>query len=81
MGTLLGNFFGALLRTLLTHDQLVSWGWRIPFWSGIMNAFVAVFLHYYGEEHHPNAGEYDTGAESGGKDHPRENGGWYPLYF
>mmetsp|Transcript_6435 Transcript_6435/g.14034 ORF Transcript_6435/g.14034 Transcript_6435/m.14034 type:complete len:499 (-) Transcript_6435:41-1537(-) len=69
VGTMLGNLFGALLRTVLTRDQLVRWGWRIPFWSGIANAFVAVFLHYYGEEYHPNAGEYDdTGAGRRGKE-------------
>ena len=59
IGTLLGNFVGAVLRTALTEAQLVSWGWRIPFLSGILIAFVAIYLKVYGEEHHPNAGEYD----------------------
>ena len=27
-GTLLGNLVGAFLRTILTEDQLLSWGWR-----------------------------------------------------
>ncbi|KAL7528466.1 hypothetical protein ACHAXR_005348 [Thalassiosira sp. AJA248-18] len=60
IGTLLGNLIGALMRTVLTHDQLVSWGWRIPFLTGSLNAFVALYLWMYGYEHHPNAGEYDT---------------------
>mmetsp|Transcript_21327 Transcript_21327/g.30542 ORF Transcript_21327/g.30542 Transcript_21327/m.30542 type:complete len:467 (-) Transcript_21327:2243-3643(-) len=59
VGTLLGNLVGAFLRTILTNEQLYSWGWRIPFLSGILIAFVAVFLKIYGEEHHPNEGEYD----------------------
>lgn len=59
VGTLLGNLVGALLRTILTEEQLFSWGWRIPFLSGILIAFVAFYLKVHGEEHHPNEGEYD----------------------
>ena len=65
IGTLLGNLVGALLRTVLTDEQLVAWGWRIPFLSGILIAFVAVYLRFCGEEHHPNAGEYDAANEEG----------------
>jgi len=59
IGTLLGNLIGALLRSILTKEQLFSWGWRIPFLSGIVIAFVAAFLKIHGKEHHPNEGEYD----------------------
>lgn len=44
VGTLLGNFVGAIMRTVLTEEQLVSWGWRIPFLSGILIAIVAIYL-------------------------------------
>eukprot|EP00984_Skeletonema_dohrnii_P016575 scaffold7406_cov122-Skeletonema_dohrnii-CCMP3373.AAC.4 len=64
IGTLLGNLVGAFLRTILTNEQLYSWGWRIPFLSGIIIAFVAVFLKIHGEEHHPNEGEYDQEESS-----------------
>ena len=60
IGTLLGNFVGAILRSSLTEEQLLSWGWRIPFLSGILIALVAVYLKLHGEEHHPNAGIYDS---------------------
>lgn len=50
MGTLCGNLVGALMRTILTDEQLYSWGWRIPFLSGIMIAFVGIYLRLYGEE-------------------------------
>ena len=60
IGTLIGNLVGASLRSALTEDQLIQWGWRIPFLSGILIAFVAIYLKKYGEEHHPNAGEYGT---------------------
>ena len=46
-GTLLGNFVGATLRTVLTEEQLVSWGWRIPFLSGILIAGAAGYLKIY----------------------------------
>lgn len=58
MGTLCGNLVGALMRTILTDEQLYSWGWRIPFLSGIMIAFVGIYLRLYGEEsNHIHAGE------------------------
>lgn len=60
IGTLLGNLVGALLRTVLTDEQLLNWGWRIPFWSGLLISCVAVYLRLYGEEHHPNEGHYDN---------------------
>ncbi len=49
---------GALLRTILTDEELVAWGWRITFWSGLLIAFVAIYLRLYGEEHNPNEDEY-----------------------
>mmetsp|Transcript_2917 Transcript_2917/g.5198 ORF Transcript_2917/g.5198 Transcript_2917/m.5198 type:complete len:467 (+) Transcript_2917:193-1593(+) len=62
-GIILGNLVGALLRTLLTDDQLVQWGWRAAFISGIFILPVAIFLRLYGREHHPNEGEYDSSNE------------------
>ena len=34
--TALASLFGTGLTTLLTHDQLVSWGWRIPYFFGML---------------------------------------------
>jgi len=59
IGTLLGNLCGALLRQVLTEEQLLSWGWRIPFFSGILIAFVACYLQVYADEVHTTAGVYD----------------------
>lgn len=42
-GMLLASFVGAILTKFLTHEQLVHWGWRIPFILGI---FVAMFGFY-----------------------------------
>src|SRR5215813_2155920 len=34
--TVLASLFGVSLTSLLTHDQLVSWGWRIPYIFGML---------------------------------------------
>ena len=34
--TVLASLFGVLLTSLLTHDQLVGWGWRIPYFFGML---------------------------------------------
>src|SRR5271154_3329983 len=36
MITVLASVFGVALTTLLTHDQLVNWGWRIPYFFGML---------------------------------------------
>jgi MFS transporter, MHS family, proline/betaine transporter len=36
MVTALASLFGVLLTTLLTHQQLVEWGWRIPYIFGML---------------------------------------------
>lgn len=70
LGSLLGNIAGATTRSALTTEQLRSWGWRIPFWSGLLIAGVALYLKLHGEEHHPNAGEYDS-EHSEGQEKPK----------
>ena len=64
IGTLLGNLVGALLRTLLTNEELLAWGWRIPFWNGILISFVAIYLQIHGHEHHPNEGQYQSDGDT-----------------
>src|SRR5947209_3097404 len=36
MITALASLFGVALTTLLTHQQLVDWGWRIPYVFGLL---------------------------------------------
>src|SRR5215813_13659092 len=36
MITVLASLFGVTLTTLLTHQQLVDWGWRIPYVFGML---------------------------------------------
>ncbi|KAL3767893.1 hypothetical protein ACHAW5_010136 [Stephanodiscus triporus] len=56
IGTLLGSFVGVFIRLMLTDEQLVEWGWRLPFLSGILIAFVSMYLDAHGKEHNPNVG-------------------------
>mmetsp|Transcript_8888 Transcript_8888/g.21584 ORF Transcript_8888/g.21584 Transcript_8888/m.21584 type:complete len:342 (-) Transcript_8888:96-1121(-) len=72
-GTLLGNLVGAIMRTLLSDEELVAWGWRIPFLSGILIAFVAVYLRTHGREHNPNSEHYGKDDDDCcGNDNSRE---------
>jgi MFS transporter, MHS family, proline/betaine transporter len=34
--TAIASLFGVALHTLLTHDQLLSWGWRLPYGFGML---------------------------------------------
>ena len=34
--TALASVFGVLMTTALTHDQLLSWGWRVPYFFGML---------------------------------------------
>eukprot|EP00536_Pseudo-nitzschia_multiseries_P002380 jgi/Psemu1/235651/estExt_Genewise1.C_310103 len=65
VGTLLGNLGGALMRQLLTDEQLLSWGWRIPFFSGFWIAIVAWYLRKYGEDTAYDAATHNNNSEDG----------------
>jgi MHS family proline/betaine transporter-like MFS transporter len=56
----LANLVGALLRSLLNDEQLLDWGWRVAFFTGIFVAPAAIVLQVYGAEHNPNEGEFDN---------------------
>mmetsp|Transcript_22063 Transcript_22063/g.45952 ORF Transcript_22063/g.45952 Transcript_22063/m.45952 type:complete len:504 (-) Transcript_22063:41-1552(-) len=49
-GTLLGGVIGEVMMDSLSDDQLRSWGWRVPFLSGILVAGFGFYLKYYEEE-------------------------------
>lgn len=43
-GTLMGGLIACGIRATLTDDQLYSWGWRAPFWAGILVSISGVYL-------------------------------------
>mmetsp|Transcript_35727 Transcript_35727/g.53258 ORF Transcript_35727/g.53258 Transcript_35727/m.53258 type:complete len:468 (-) Transcript_35727:177-1580(-) len=58
-GTLLGGVVAFILRETLTEDQLIRFGWRIPFLCGILVSVSGVYLKCAVAEDHgvPDGGE------------------------
>ncbi len=52
-GTLLGSAVGAVTATLMSTDDLVAWGWRIPFLLGIVLGGFTLYLRSSSIEHAP----------------------------
>ncbi len=50
LGTLLGFGTAALIRGQLVESQVLTWGWRIPFLSGILIGLVGLWLRLGIEE-------------------------------
>ncbi|HUB15768.1 MAG TPA: MFS transporter [Acetobacteraceae bacterium] len=44
MITMLASFFGVVLTTSLTHEQLVTWGWRIPYVFGMLIGPIGLYV-------------------------------------
>ncbi len=44
LGILIGSGIGDLLTTVLTEQQITSWGWRLPFFAGILVAGVGFVI-------------------------------------
>jgi MHS family proline/betaine transporter-like MFS transporter len=46
MITALASLFGVALSTLLTHDQLLSWGWRLPYFFGTLVGPAGLYIRW-----------------------------------
>jgi MHS family proline/betaine transporter-like MFS transporter len=46
MITAIASLFGVALTTLLSHDQLVSWGWRIPYFFGMLVGPAGLYIRW-----------------------------------
>jgi MFS transporter, MHS family, proline/betaine transporter len=44
--TALASLFGVALTTLLTHDQLLSWGWRLPYFFGMLVGPAGLYIRW-----------------------------------
>jgi MFS transporter, MHS family, proline/betaine transporter len=42
--TALASLFGVALTTLLTHQQLLSWGWRLPYFFGMLVGPAGIYI-------------------------------------
>eukprot|EP01041_Mallomonas_annulata_P007026 gene7026-14295_t len=62
-GTSIGMGFAALLRWILTDEQMRIWGWRIPFLVGIIFGIIGIYLRSsLKEDHDEFASAKDAGA-------------------
>lgn len=54
LSLVLGFLFGSLVSTavasLLSPEDFMSWGWRLPFFLGVGIGFVGYYLRHHGEE-------------------------------
>ena len=46
MITALASLFGVALTTLLSHDQLTSWGWRLPYFFGMLVGPAGLYIRW-----------------------------------
>lgn len=50
--TLLGSLVGLALATSLSHDQLLAWGWRVPFLIGMALIPLGTYIRKHLDETH-----------------------------
>ena len=50
LSSLLGAAIATLLTNTLSHDQLYSWGWRIPFFIGVLLVPIGVYIRRHLDE-------------------------------
>lgn len=50
LSTLMAATCGFALATLLSHDALASWGWRVPFFIGLLIGPVGLYLRRFLED-------------------------------
>ena len=50
--TILATGFGAAITGLLTQDQIEAWGWRIPFFAGLLIGPVGYYIRRHLDETH-----------------------------
>lgn len=43
-GAVAGNIFFLVLTAVLTYEQFISWGWRIPFLSGLLLVLIGIYV-------------------------------------
>lgn len=52
LSTLLGSLVGLTLSGALTHDQLLAWGWRVPFLIGMLLIPLGTYIRRHLDETH-----------------------------
>jgi len=60
-GTFLGGLVASVIRGSLSDKDLRSWGWRIPFLSGILVSISGIYLRSHGNEDEKHATNIESG--------------------
>lgn len=60
-GCLLGNIVSSALRIWLSPEQLIGWGWRVPFLLGVLASIPGIYLKFYCEEEGAPVGHSNNG--------------------
>lgn len=47
LGVLLGSMVGVTIFSIFQHETILQWAWRIPFFMGVMIAFVGFLIRKY----------------------------------
>ncbi|MBB3770781.1 MHS family proline/betaine transporter-like MFS transporter [Angulomicrobium tetraedrale] len=63
-GTLLGSMVGAVTALMMSTDDLIAWGWRIPFLLGIVLGGFTLYLRNAAIEHGPPRPTRAPGAKA-----------------
>jgi len=50
VGLLMGSALGTVLTAALSQESLYAWGWRIPFWTGLLIAIFGLYVRSKVEE-------------------------------
>lgn len=50
IGILLGSAMSCLIKFFLSAEQFYQWGWRLPFFLGIVIFFIGLYIRKYTEE-------------------------------
>lgn len=50
IGFLFGSMVSTLVATALPHEDFMSWGWRLPFFVGVLIGLVGMYIKNHGEE-------------------------------
>lgn len=61
IGFLIGSLVSTTVSSSMNHDDFMSWGWRLPFFVGVLIGFVGFWIRNHGDE----SPAYKEAIESG----------------
>ncbi len=87
IGFLMGSLVSTLVASSMSEENFMSWGWRLPFFVGVLIGFVGMWIKNHGDESpvYKEAKEAGTLSETPVKDafvkYPKEMFEAFSLYL